>query len=137
MRHRIKTHSFNRSTKNRKALLKSLLLGLFEHGEIEVTQARAKEIKRWADKLLPLAQENSLESKRKLHEFFGKRDVVNTLCEVIAPAFDDRKSGFTTLEIIGSRKGDNALMTRLSLIKKPANLNGFARKEVKNEEKKS
>jgi len=118
MRHRIKTHSFNRDSKNRKALLKSLLLGLFEHGEIEVTKARAKEAKRWADKLLPLAQENTLESKRKLHQFFGRRDVVNTLCEVIAPAYDDRKSGFTTLEIVGSRKGDNALMARLSLIKR-------------------
>ncbi len=137
MRHRIKTHSFNRDSKNRKALLKSLLLGLFEHGEIEVTKARAKEAKRWADKLLPLAQENTLESKRKLHQFFGRRDVVNTLCEVIAPAYDDRKSGFTTLEIVGSRKGDNALMARLSLIKKPANLNGFARKEVESKEKKS
>lgn len=133
MRHRIKKRSFNRSTKHRKALLKNLLLGLFEHGEIEVTKSRAKEVKRLADKLIPLAQENTLMSKRRLHQFFGRRDVVNTLCEMIAPAMSDRKSGFTTLEVTGKRKGDNALMARLSLVNKPAGLNGFSRKDQQSE----
>ena len=104
MRHRAKTSSFNRDTKNRKAMIRSLVRGLFEHGEIETTQAKAKEVKRWADKLLPMAIENSLESKRKIHQFFGKRDIVNTLTNVIAPAISDRKSGFTTIEARGNRR---------------------------------
>ncbi len=134
MRHRIKKRSFNRSTKHRKALLKNLVLGLLEHGEIEITKERAKEVKRLVDKLMPFALENTLESKRRLHEFFGRRDVVNTLCEVIAPAMNDRKSGFTTLEVTGNRKGDNALMARLSLVNKPAELNGFRKIDQQAEE---
>lgn len=135
MRHRIKKRSFNRSTKHRKALLRNLVLGLFEHGEIEVTKSRAKETKRLVDKLMPLAQENSLASKRRLHQFFGRRDVVNTLCEVIAPAMTDRKSGFTTLEITGKRKGDNSLMARLSLVNKPSDFHGFSKNDQQGEEK--
>ncbi|HDQ15634.1 MAG TPA: 50S ribosomal protein L17 [Bacteroidetes bacterium] len=129
MRHRAKTSSFNRDTKNRKAMIRSLVRGLFEHGEIETTQAKAKEVKRWADKLLPMAIENSLESKRKIHQFFGKRDIVNTLTNVIAPAISDRKSGFTTIEARGNRRGDNAQMSRVSLVKKPVNLGTFKKKD--------
>ncbi len=129
MRHRKKTTSFNRDTKNRKAMIRSLVRGLFEHGEIETTQAKAKEVKRWADKLLPLAVVNSLESRRKLHQFFGKKDVVNTLTNIIAPVLSDRKSGFTKIEIIGNRRGDNALMNRVALVDKPANLGSFKKKE--------
>ncbi len=131
MRHRVKTSIFNRSTNHRKAMLTNLVRSLFEHGEIETTQAKAKEVKRWADKLIPFAQENSLSSKRKLHEFFGKRDVVNTAVKVIAPAVGDRKSGFTTIETIGTRRGDSALMSKLSLVNKPANLGSFSKSDQK------
>ena len=112
-------------------MLTNLVRSLFEHGEIETTQAKAKEVKRWADKLIPFAQENSLSSKRKLHEFFGKRDVVNTAVKVIAPAVGDRKSGFTTIETIGTRRGDSALMSKLSLVNKPANLGSFSKSDQK------
>lgn len=129
MRHRIKTSIFNRATKNRKAMLCNMTRSLLETGEITTTKAKAKEIKRWVDKLMPLALENTLESKRKLHEYFGKRDVVNTLTEVIAPAMKDRRSGFTILELVGRRRGDNAFMARLSLVNKPANLGTFKQKQ--------
>lgn len=137
MRHRVKTSIFNRSTNHRKAMLAGLVRNLFEHGELETTQAKAKEIKRWADKLIATAQENSLASKRKLHEFFGKRDVVNTIVEVIVPAVGDRKSGFTTIETTGIRRGDSALMSKLSLVNKPANLNSFNKSEQKAKDNKN
>lgn len=107
-------------------MIGNLVRGLLEQGEIETTVAKAKEIKRWADKLLHIAQENTLEAKRELHSFFGKRDVVNSLTQSIAPAMSDRSSGFTSLTILGKRRGDNALMARLSLVKQSAaNTTGF------------
>ncbi len=126
MKHRIKSNIFNRSTKHRKMMIRNLVRSLFEHGEIKTTKTKAKETKRWADKLIHLAQEDSISAKRKLHKFFGKRDVVNALTQSIAPAMKDRKSGFTSLEVLGKRRGDNAMIARLTLIKKPAQ-KGFAK----------
>ena len=116
-------------------MLRNMARSLFETGEITTTKAKAKEIKSWVDKILPLALENSLESKRKLHEYFGKRDVVNTLTEVVAPAMESRSSGFTTLELIGRRRGDNAFMAKLSLIKKSVSLGSFKRNKQQVQEK--
>ena len=119
MRHRVDKHHFNRDTKHRIVLIKNLLRSLVEHGSITTTKAKAKEIKRHADKFILLAKTNSLANKRLLHAYFGKRDVVNTLVEKIAPLFPDRTSGFTTLASLGKRRGDNSELFQLSLLKQP------------------
>ena len=119
MRHRIKDKQLGRNTKQRKALLRELLRALFERGQIVTTQAKAKEVRRLADKLIHKAQNDSLSVRRQLHKFFGKRDVVNTLVDRVAPAFKTRKSGFTSLKVQGHRRGDNTLMVTLALIEKP------------------
>lgn len=135
MRHRVSSQGFNRDTNHRKAMIMNLTRSLFEHGEIETTQAKAKEIKRWADKLLGVAKKGTLEAKRELHQFFGKRDVVNTLTHVIVPSFSDKISGFTSLEVTGKRRGDNSVMAKLSLINKPANLGSFKKKAQQSKDK--
>lgn len=119
MRHRVNKHHFNRDTKSRVALIRNLLRALIEHGSIVTTQAKAKEIKRQIDKLMTLAKTNTLANKRVLHEFFGKRDVVSTLIERIAPLFTDRNSGFTTISNFGKRRGDNAVLAQISFLKQP------------------
>lgn len=116
MKHRVKTKQFNRDTKSRKALLKNLLRDLFEHGEIKTSESRTKEVKRLADKLIAKAGENTLAARRELHKFFGKRDVVNALVDKIAPSLKDKKSGFTTLEKMAPRRGDNTSVFKLSII---------------------
>jgi len=98
MRHRQKTKQLGRDTKHRKALLRNLVRALIEQGEIVTSEAKAKETKRWADKLIGKAKTDSLATRRLLHTFFGKRDVVNTLVERIAPAMKDRISGFSSIE---------------------------------------
>jgi large subunit ribosomal protein L17 len=122
MRHRVATSHFNRDANHRKALLKNLLRGLVEHGEVTTTVEKAKEIKRLADKVIHRAQEDTVNMRRVLHRTFGRRDVVNTLFERIAPAMKDRTSGFTTLSIVGARRGDNARMAKLELMVKPEQL---------------
>jgi large subunit ribosomal protein L17 len=131
MRHRVNKRYFGRSTKHRQATLRNLLRQLFMHGKIETSQAKAKEIKRWADKLITEAKKDDLESKRELHRFFGKRDIVNTLTQQIAPVMDDRNSGYTTLSVLGKRRGDNTVMARLELVKKPENLGQLTKPESK------
>lgn len=120
MRHRQKTKQLGRDTKSRKALLRNLVRSLIEHGEVETTEAKAKETKRWADKLIGKAQTDSLAVRRQLHTFFGKRDVVNTLVDKVAPAMKDRKSGFSTIAKLGNRRGDNSKVVKLSLVEASA-----------------
>lgn len=122
MRHRVKTKSFNRDTNTRKALLRGLARNLVEHGEITTTREKAKEVRRIADKLINKAKTDTVANRRQIHRFFGKRDVVNTLVERIAPIMKKRVSGFTTLSVIGKRRGDNTTMVKLALVEKPEKL---------------
>jgi len=149
MKHRVKAKHFNRDTQSRKALLRNSLRGLIEHGHIETSEGRAKEIRRLADKLISQAQKDNLAARRRIHRYFGKRDVVNTLFDQVVPAVVGRKSGFCSLEKLSNRRGDNMPVYRLSLLideknwhslkneNKKANKKSTTKKEVKKTEKKS
>jgi large subunit ribosomal protein L17 len=120
MRHRVDAKQFNRDANHRKALMMNLVRNLLENGFMVTTIAKAKITKRLADKYIHTAQTDSIASRRNLHRVFGKRDIVNTLVEKIAPAMKDRQSGFVTSSVVGPRRGDNTTMIRLELINKPA-----------------
>lgn len=130
MRHRLKTKQFNRDTKSRKSLLQNLVRALIEHGEVVTTEAKAKEVKRLSDKLIGKAKDSSLATRRLLHSFFGKRDVVNTLVEKVAPAMKDRISGFSAIEKLGTRRGDNADVVVLRLVEESARKAGLKAPKV-------
>jgi large subunit ribosomal protein L17 len=121
MRHGIAHNHFNRDSKGRKSLFKNLVIELIEHGSMTTTKPRAKEIRRIADTLIHKAQTDTLTVRRTLHRFFGRRDVVNTLVERIAPAVTatGRVSGFTTMTAAGTRRGDNSEVVTLSLVAQP------------------
>lgn len=116
MRHRIDKKFFNRDTNARKALLNVLVINLFEHGEIVTSKPKALVATRQAEKLITVAKRGDLAARRQLHRVFGRRDVVNNLCDRVAPALADRSSGFTTMEALGSRRGDNTPLFKLSLV---------------------
>ncbi len=120
MRHRVGGKKLGRDTKHRKALWRNLMRQLVMHGYVETTEVKGKELKRVADKIVSQAQVDSVASRRTLHRFFGKRDVVNALIEQVAPTFTDRKSGFTRIERVGKRSGDNALIVKVSWVIEPA-----------------
>lgn len=119
MRHRVAKHYFGRNTNQRKALLLGLVRSMIEQGAIVTTRDKALETKRILDKLIHKAQSDTVANRRLLHRFFGKKDVVNTLVERIAPSMSDRVSGFTTLVRMGNRRGDNAQLVKLALVVQP------------------
>lgn len=119
MRHRIKTKQLGRNTKQRQALFKTMVRNLVLNGAVTTTQAKAKAIQPIAEKLITKSKNDVLSSRRYLHEFFGKRDIVNTLVDRIAPVFKDRTSGYTRIVMLGNRRGDNAELVRLELVEKP------------------
>ena len=129
MRHRRKVVRLNRDTNHRKMLLRNLVRSLVEMGEITTTEAKAKETKRLADKLIGKALVDSIANRRLLHTFFGKRDVVNTLVDRIAPLFKNRVSGFTSIQPAGIRRGDNTQMVTLALVEKPAYVGSLKKSE--------
>jgi large subunit ribosomal protein L17 len=120
MRHRVKSKQFNRDTNHRKMLVRNLVRSLIEHGEIVTTLQKAKETRRWSDRLIHTAKTDSVAVRRQLHAWFGRRDVVSTLVEKIAPAMKKRQSGFTTIARLGKRRGDNTELVKLSLIEQRA-----------------
>lgn len=120
MRHRVASKSFNRDTKARKGLFKGLIRALIEQGSIETTVDKAKVIKQIADRLIGKAAVDSVSSRRVVHQFFGTRDAVNTIFDRVMPAAEGRVSGFTRIEKLSNRRGDNTLMVKISLVGLPA-----------------
>lgn len=130
MRHQKRGKKFNRSTNQRKALFKNLLSSLFLHEEIKTTLVKAKLVKRMADGLVSRAKKGSLSVRRQILAFLSNKKVTNKLVDEIAPRFDDRTGGFTRLERLGQRRGDNVMMAKVELLeKKPRKdfLTGFHR----------
>ncbi len=116
MRHRLNKKSFNRDTKSRRALLHGVAVAVLEHGEIITTKPKGKEASKLIDKVISKAKKGDLASRRQLHRIFGSRQVVNNLCDRVAPVFANRQSGFSRLVFYGNRRGDNTPMYRLSLV---------------------
>lgn len=119
MRHRIKDVRLSRDTNHRKALITNLVRALILEGEVTTTPAKAKVLKRQIDKVISRAKTDSIANRRLLHRVFGKRDVVNTLFERVAPLFTDRVSGFTTSATVGVRRGDSSQLIKVALLQKP------------------
>src|SRR3990167_240701 len=116
MKHRQPGRQLNRDINHRKALFKNLILSLILTGQVNTTQAKAKAIKRLVDKLITRAKKGTLQARRLIASFLHDSSAVNKLVDDIAPKFKHRSSGFTTLERLSHRRGDNALMVNLKFV---------------------
>lgn len=122
MRHRVSGKKLGRDTKHRIALFKNLARALILHGTVTTTEIKGKELKRLADKLVTSAKPADVAARRILHSYFGKRDIVNTLVDRVVPVMTDRTSGFTRIEKVGIRVGDNTPMVTVSWVNMPEGL---------------
>jgi large subunit ribosomal protein L17 len=116
MRKRKKGRKFSRKKDQRKALLKLLSEALFLKEKIKTTEAKAKELKRIAEKFITRAKKGDLASKRLLARFFSKK-IVKKLINEIAPKYKERKGGYTRIVKLGQRKSDGAKMAIIELVK--------------------
>ncbi len=101
MRHRVDGRLFGRTTNQRKALLRGLVASLFEHERIETTVAKAKEVRRLAEKIITLGIKGDLHSKRRALSYIPNRSVMSKLFSEIAPRLSGRNGGY--LRIIQTR----------------------------------
>lgn len=114
-RHGYKGRKFNRETDQRRALIRSLICALYEHGSITTTLARAKEIRRPAEKLITTAKKGDLQSRRIIISRLNSIKTGNLLVDQIAPQLK-RNSGYLKIERAGFRRGDNAEMGTISFV---------------------
>ncbi len=115
MRKKKKGRKLHRKRDQRRALLKSLARELFLKGRIKTTEAKAKELRSFAEKFVERAKEKNLTNIRYLRRYFGK-DVVKKLFEEIGPKYKERKGGYTRILKLGPRKSDGAKMTIIELV---------------------
>lgn len=118
MRHRIKVKKLNRSTKQRKALFRGLIISLVKHEEIETTQAKAKAVRGIFDKLITKSKVGSLHARRLIQGMIQDSDATNKLVDDLGARYKEINGGYTRIIKIAPRKGDNAPMVLLSLTKK-------------------
>lgn len=105
-----------RNSSARKALFRSIITSLFEHERIETTEAKAKELRKFAEKMLTLAKRGDLHARRQVVSFLMDDKVVRKLFDTIAPKYADRQGGYTRIIKIGVRKGDAAPMVIIELV---------------------
>ena len=105
-----------RPTDQRRAMLRNLTTSLLEHGRIETTVTRAKEVKRMADKMVTLGKRGDLHARRQALAYITKDDVVKSLFDEIAPKYAERQGGYTRIYCVGPRRGDGAEMAVIELV---------------------
>jgi large subunit ribosomal protein L17 len=116
MRKRKKGRKLSRKRDQRKALLKSLARELFLREKIKTTEARAKELRSFAERFIERAKEKNLPNVRYLRRFFNK-DVLKKLFEEIGPRYKERKGGYTRILKLEPRKSNGAKMAIIELVK--------------------
>ena len=105
-----------RDSSARKALLRGIVTSLFQHERIETTEAKAKELRKVADKMLTLAKRGDLHARRQVMAYMMDEDVVKKLFDEVAPKYKDRQGGYTRIIKTGVRQGDAAPMVIIELV---------------------
>jgi large subunit ribosomal protein L17 len=105
------------SSSHQKALLANLATSLFEHGRIKTTEPKARALRPYAEKLITHAKKGALHNRREVMKKIRDKDVVHALFAEIGPFFADRNGGYTRIIKVEARKGDNAPMAVIELVR--------------------
>src|SRR5271154_2647612 len=105
------------SSSHQKAILANLATALFEHGRIKTTETKARALRPYAEKLITHAKKGSLHNRREVLKKIRDKDVVHSLFAEIGPFFSDRNGGYTRIIKVEARKGDNAPMAVIELVR--------------------
>ena len=116
MRHMKEGRKLRRTASHRKALLRNMVSSLFEFEKIETTDAKAKELRKVADKMITWGKRGDLHARRLTLRVISNKKVVQKLFSDIAPRFKERNGGYTRIIKTGRRKGDNAPLSIIELM---------------------
>src|ERR1700761_4307243 len=108
------------SAAHQKHMLANLAASLFEHGKITTTEARARRLRPYAEKLITFAKRGDMHARRQVLTVVPDKGIVHNLFTEIGPAMADRPGGYTRITKIGFRKGDAAPMAVIELVREEA-----------------
>src|SRR6185436_3709994 len=120
MRHQAHHGRLGVQPAHRRAMIRNMVTSLLKHERIKTTKVRAKEVRRYAEKMITIAKKETLASKRHVLGFVRERDVVNKLFKILIYRYSQRKGGYTRMLKLGYRAGDGADMVFLELVDRPA-----------------
>ncbi|MBQ2070837.1 MAG: 50S ribosomal protein L17 [Oscillospiraceae bacterium] len=110
------TRKLGKTSEQRRAMLRQLTTDLLEHGKLETTFTRAKEVQPVVEKMITLGKKGGLANYRRALSFITKEDVANKLFKEIAPGYAERNGGYTRVTRIGVRRGDAAETALIELV---------------------
>jgi|SRR5688572_4203426 large subunit ribosomal protein L17 len=116
MRHLKSGRKLGRNPSHRWALMRNLITCLLREERIQTTDPKAKEVRRWADRVITLGKQGSLHARRQVLAIVQDKAIVRKLFDTLAPRFKDRPGGYTRIVKIGRRHGDSAPISLIELV---------------------
>jgi len=116
MRHLKQGIKLGRTSAHRKTLFRNLVTSLMLYEKIETTLAKAKELRRIADRMVTLGKRGTLSTRRRAAEYIKDKDVLKKIFDVIAKRYAERRGGYTRIYRVGFRKGDAAKLAVIELV---------------------
>ncbi|MBR4701913.1 MAG: 50S ribosomal protein L17 [Oscillospiraceae bacterium] len=110
------TRKLGKTSDQRKAMLRQLTTDLLEHGKLETTFTRAKEVQPVVEKMITLGKKGGLANYRRALAYITKEDVAQKLFKEVAPGYAERNGGYTRVTRIGARRGDAAELAVIELV---------------------
>src|SRR5258706_3131873 len=116
MRHRVAGKKLNRTPSHRRALFRNLVTALLQHEAVRTTDAKAKELKRWGDRLITLGKQGTLHARRRAAAVVNGSTIVKKLFDELGPRYQARNGGYTRVVKLGVRAGDAAPISLVGLV---------------------
>jgi large subunit ribosomal protein L17 len=116
MRHKIAGRKLRRSTPQRQALFRGLITDLLRYEKVRTTEAKAKEVRGMAEKVITLGKDGTLHARRQALRVVNDTDIVKKVFDDIAPRYATRPGGYTRIVKLGRRVGDGAEVAQLELV---------------------
>jgi large subunit ribosomal protein L17 len=116
MRHRKAGRKLSRNSSHRKAMLRNIVTSLFKHEQIETTEAKAKELRPVAEKMITLAKRGDLHARRQALAYLEEKPTAHKIFDELKDRYLDRQGGYLRIVRKGSRKGDGAPVTVVQLL---------------------
>ncbi|MEM7072460.1 MAG: 50S ribosomal protein L17 [Pseudomonadota bacterium] len=124
MRHAVKGRKLNRTSSHRKAMLANQAIAIIKHEQIRTTLAKAKELHRFADRLITLAKKGGLHRRRQAFAILRDDKAVAKLMDVLGPRYQERSGGYTRVMKAGFRYGDQAPLAVIELLDRDPDAKG-------------
>ena len=125
MKHNIKNKKLNKTSSHRKAMFMNMSNALIKHEQITTTLAKAKELRRFVEKVITLGKKGNLISKRKIESILQDQKMSKKVSDVLSNRYKDRSGGYTRIIKMGNRFGDNAPTAVIEFVDRDENAKGL------------